>query len=75
MIIPSGKEIEMGATNLEMAMTIWATSDQAQKRNMMRKFLETRVALTSENDFIGFIVTEFNLDTAGQNSVEISSGD
>lgn len=66
----------MGATNLELAMTIWATSDQAQKRNMMRKYLETHGSLSSENDFIGFIATEFSADaTMLKSSADLSTGD
>ena len=53
----------MSRNSLEVARNIWAISDQVQKQRLMRRFLEMHGELTSNNDFIGFLVTEFGLDT------------
>ena len=45
--------------SLEMAMNMWAIADQVQKQKLMRRFLEIHGELTSNNDFVSFLVTEF----------------
>ena len=52
----------MSTNSLEVAMNMWAISDQVQKQKLMRRFLEINGELTSNNDFVGFLVTEFGLE-------------
>lgn len=52
----------MSTNSLELAMDMWAVSDQVQKQKLMRRFLEIHGELTSDNDFVGFLVTEFGLE-------------
>ena len=52
----------MSTATLEMAMNMWAISDQVQKQKLMRRFLEIHGELTTNNDFVGFLVAEFGLD-------------
>ena len=53
----------MGTNNLEAAMNLWASADQVQKQSLMRRFLEIQGELTSNNDFVGFLIAESGLDT------------
>ena len=53
----------MSTKNVEAAMNIWAVSDQVQKRRLMRRFPEIHGELTSNNDFVGFLIAEFGLET------------
>ena len=53
----------MSTNSSEVAKNMWAISDQVQKQKLMRRFLDVHRELTSNNDFIGFLVTEFGLDT------------
>ena len=53
----------MGTKNLEAAMNLWAGADQVQKQSLMRRFLEIQGELTSNNDFVGFLIAESGLDT------------
>ena len=50
----------MSMTTLEMAMNLWSISDKSQKLNLMRKFLAKHGELTSKNDFIGFLIGEYD---------------
>ena len=53
----------MSTNSSEVAKNMWAISDQVQKQRLMRRFLEMHGELSSNNDFIGFLVTDFGLDT------------
>jgi len=50
----------MAANLMQSAMNIWAFSDRARKQELRRKVLETHGEFTAQNDFIGFLVAEFD---------------
>jgi len=52
----------MSINAVEVAMNMWAISDQVQKQRLMRRYLEIHGESTSNNDFVGFLVAEFGLD-------------
>ena len=60
----------MGRKNLEAAMELWAGADQLQKQSLMRRFLEIQGELTSNDDFVGFLIAE-----SGQNAAAGGAGE
>ena len=63
----------MGTKNLEAAMKLWASADQVQRQSLMRRFLEIQGELTSNNDFVGFLIDESGLDTPERGAGEAGS--
>ncbi len=57
----------MSTNSIEVAMNMWAISDQVQKQKLIRRFLEIHGELTSNNDFVGFLVTELGLEKHNAN--------
>ena len=53
----------MSTNSLEVAKNMWAISNQVQKTKSMGRFLEMYGELTSNKDLVGFLVTDFGLDT------------
>ena len=52
----------MATKLLKTAMNVWSASDQVGKQKLLRKFLKTQKELTSRNDFVGFLIAEFELE-------------
>ncbi len=70
----SSREVwNMGMKNLEAAINLWASADQVQRQSLMRRFLEIQGELTSNNDFVGFLIAESGLDTAEGGAGEAGS--
>ncbi|MBT8329167.1 MAG: hypothetical protein KJN87_05630 [Desulfofustis sp.] len=58
---------KISTSSLEAEMSTWAISDQVQKQRLMLRFLKIHGGLTSNNDFVGFLVSEFGLDKHNAN--------